>query len=1012
MTGILKKSDIIHRWLARVNARNDSLSPNFLPSKDGNQSNTEHTDNLHEATLKKKESDDDSNQISRNKQALQMERNNTMTPLGPLYFIAKLNAVRDSLLEAPDVQNINDINLEPQCAFVCPRDIFGPNPDVGANPDLTAMTNALGRHESAAEGSPLGNVAAQPSADSSQPRTTPANPDVQGLHPPLTNDLPAGVYDRRPRHKTRPDHYDLKGRISSVQSSAFVATAHIPSPENKKGKKKQDCNHSDEPPKDTSTTLTPAASAASNKKQTVAKGRKRKLNNYENDFRAPNVAADRLSLPANRGVGFLHRARTGNGGLPDLSFSGMDFLSNGTKRPIESDVGEQNNTKKARVDQDSSEKISRYFQSHATEIPKYPGSNPQVNASCQTVGGQAVPEPGAHASIQNAPDSFLRGGSVNPSDSASNISWGRTNQSAAQFHQTVPWASGIRQVNPVLGGAQRTSLLEPQTTTQHAELVTAQEQGRNEVDTSTRHPNDKSGFHDSGPSQVERRKDTMNKETKKFLSDTCVAFESDYTDSSECERSNAVAVGDLYCPSKNGSKLASNSITSDHPVPQASSSSIQQRSTPATTHIPEAVQNSVSASEADHQRQHVDQTGPIMHAIDDDMPGIARSDHVTLNSNVPQLSLTQDRGVTQSFESNERTYQNGVNHIQYQMDIENGALAKNGSLVNGGGQPSMFYYNGTTEPVQLLPSPSGLRDAPATQNMASSVEYQPRPNMFPVTDQTPVVGHATNSYRTLRTVEQSLGNVPQSRPSRTAQAPRSNPIDFQSPMSFGFQKRYEQHASFESNGERILKAVKGQHNQMQFYPKSYAAQPLHANGQNIPAIPVAFSGNGHSHYMIRDTEQTSHSSHLAANNSPYVNGGNFPETPSSTESLYFYNQNSESGQAPEGYSSDFVGQQAAFAPSSITRTDRQNHNMSRYENYTLVSGYTPLPGEGASTLSPSMSWSQNQAPTWTPSFISRHTQPIPASHLNLTKAGFVARQNGMAQTMASLPPRYYPNKLH
>jgi len=107
----------------------------------------------------------------------------------------------------------------------------------------------------------------------------------------------AEKYERRPRHKTRPDKYELK-----VHKTALEKT-HITS------KRKR------------------------HKKTGPA---------LNNDFKAPNVQQDRLTLKPNTAPGIFHRGKASapveRRGLPDLTFSAMEFL---TKRRDINDAQQQ-----------------------------------------------------------------------------------------------------------------------------------------------------------------------------------------------------------------------------------------------------------------------------------------------------------------------------------------------------------------------------------------------------------------------------------------------------------------------------------------------------------------------------------------------------------------------------------------------------------------------------------------------------------------------------------------------
>ena len=98
-------------------------------------------------------------------------------------------------------------------------------------------------------------------------------------------------YERRPRHKTKPDKYELKPEPSKKRSSHHKDTRHRP------------------------------------KRQ-----RRRKSGIVlNNEFKAPNVPQERLTLKPNSGPGIFSKGKASSPvqrrGLPDLTFSEMTFLT-------------------------------------------------------------------------------------------------------------------------------------------------------------------------------------------------------------------------------------------------------------------------------------------------------------------------------------------------------------------------------------------------------------------------------------------------------------------------------------------------------------------------------------------------------------------------------------------------------------------------------------------------------------------------------------------------------------
>jgi hypothetical protein len=102
---------------------------------------------------------------------------------------------------------------------------------------------------------------------------------------------PENKYERKPRHKTRPDKYELKVDQRTVEKGTHERT-------HRKSNRKR------------------------RKKTGLA---------FNHDFKAPNVPQDRLTLKPNTGPGIFHRGKASalveRRGLPDLTFSEMNFLT-------------------------------------------------------------------------------------------------------------------------------------------------------------------------------------------------------------------------------------------------------------------------------------------------------------------------------------------------------------------------------------------------------------------------------------------------------------------------------------------------------------------------------------------------------------------------------------------------------------------------------------------------------------------------------------------------------------
>lgn len=161
-----------------------------------------------------------------------------------------------------------------------------------------------------------------PASDVGYPESLPLKKDIfERL------DVNKDRYDKKPRHKTRTDKYDLK--ISS---------------------KSRDMGEAD------------------TRKKKSSKRRRRKSGLVLNcDFKAPNAAQDRLTLKANSGPGMFHKGRASSPvhrrGVPDLSFTEMDFLSKRQDHhePKQRDLKHARSSKYKEKEKGRAEQISEYF---------------------------------------------------------------------------------------------------------------------------------------------------------------------------------------------------------------------------------------------------------------------------------------------------------------------------------------------------------------------------------------------------------------------------------------------------------------------------------------------------------------------------------------------------------------------------------------------------------------------------------------------------------------------------
>jgi hypothetical protein len=150
----------------------------------------------------------------------------------------------------------------------------------------------------------------------------------------------AEKYERRPRHKTRPDKYELNVHMTALEKT------HI----------------------------------------TLKRKRRKKTGlALNNDSKAPNVQQDRLTLMPNTGPGIFHRGKASapveRRGLPDLTFSGMKFLTK--RRDI--DDAQQPGAKDVQSPKKSSrgtaQEISDFFS--RPQVHDLASQHPRAKASSQ-----------------------------------------------------------------------------------------------------------------------------------------------------------------------------------------------------------------------------------------------------------------------------------------------------------------------------------------------------------------------------------------------------------------------------------------------------------------------------------------------------------------------------------------------------------------------------------------------------------------------------------------------------
>ncbi len=171
---------------------------------------------------------------------------------------------------------------------------------------------------------------ARPIPPNSSSSSASENESRQSL--PLETNMPEcrdgkrGQYDKRQRHKTKADKYEVKT-----------------------GSKSRDVG------------------MPGNGKQRSSKRRRRKSGLVlNNEFKAPNVAQDRLTLMANGGPGMFHKGKASSlvqrRGLPDLTFPEMNFLNKRQSHPeaLQQD-GKDRRPKSKKKEKEKTQQISHFF---------------------------------------------------------------------------------------------------------------------------------------------------------------------------------------------------------------------------------------------------------------------------------------------------------------------------------------------------------------------------------------------------------------------------------------------------------------------------------------------------------------------------------------------------------------------------------------------------------------------------------------------------------------------------
>ncbi|ODH48102.1 hypothetical protein GX48_05788 [Paracoccidioides brasiliensis] len=906
---------------------------------------------------------DESNQVP------QIEREEYFTISELLAFIATMNADKEARKDATTAQNLNKITRESQ-HMPC------------AHPQSTT---------------------AQSPVTLSQPDTTVANRDSRNFNPPVPNEMPRSAYDRRPRHKTRLDKYELKGIGPSTMPSNSTGVAGTSSA--LKGGKKRNGINTKNTPKDTSALLTSPDSAGVIKKPEVRRGGKGKDNSLVNNFKAPNVGQDRLSLPMNPGVGFLNKARVGRG-IPDLSFSGMGFLSSSTKRPSESEPNEQTRTKRAREGNDSGETISQYFSRHPEAQPlpnlstvegcsqrasqplsNFP-SNPKLNSNHSGGTDPAPPEQNIHSFVSNIPASSFRDASVNPAESTSNPLRRQINQPTTWLSQAGFRAPGSSHESGPAWDPTNIAILDHYgRVLQHtAKLLSHKNRLQINAEVEKEYPMSKL-ISQTPIKRGAREEEAVIKEQNRFLSQFCSVFESDYTASSdiaeECDDLNA-ANGASSKDEINFPAPASFSWEGTH-LPAAPGDIPRSPSPGERSRIPKEKQPSVSSSNSNHQVA----TDPAS------------------NTNAHQLSMHGRHSPSESFSS---SVSRAINTGQHSSRAEPNSNAHELEQNRASGAIQMSVLPSSKSNHQLI-----------RQNLENPIQYQREPDMgneIPVAHQATVRGHSNArdfndcNFEANRAthVEQNSGNptCPQLWSTRgPSPIHHSNAQGQTDCIPHGSMRLDEGQTGSVINREpghnsiRVINPI-----QNNIHPSSHSAQLLYSKGQDTSKRAFTANGSSPSHSITRNTEWPLYA---------HANGESHPETPtSSIRSGRSNNQNFDADWVSENHPARFVGQHPPLYQFCNNQNGHQNSNSLQCEGRLTATGYIQATPRSAFTILSNAPWRHHHITTWTSSHTTYPSQIVPHLHSNFTHPGLFPLVNKvMSPPPNSLTlPFSHPNRLH
>ncbi|OJD24606.1 hypothetical protein ACJ73_04031 [Blastomyces percursus] len=837
-----------------------------------------------------------------------------------------------------------------------------------------------------------------------------SNHDSKSSNPLLSNVISRGSYDRRPRYKTRPDRYVLKDTHPSATASASGTksrkSSQIHNVVENLPKSTRDSSFlptstgANQPPGTATTTgkITPVTtvshrppislgSSTDNEKEKVHKGKKRrKENRFKHSFRAPNVIRDRLSLPVNRGVGFLNRARVGHSGVPDLSFSGMEFLTNGVKRPSETDPTIPNHAKRVKEDEDQG-RISRYFSKQTAEplireasqafarqhntLPLHLevdaiGSAGTEPPASQLIADFVVPKAGAR---------LLSEASLNPSRSTSNRLLRQANPPRDWPPQDVVGKLDNRCTMLVAAKTARNIAMLDQCrmAVQHAaQMVSHEDRVLIDAEVKRDYPIAKlvSGF---SLQQTERAIEKMIKSENQVLAEICTLFDSGSENaglSDAFEGAQGAGSGNGIASSAPGLHL-SESLTT-HPT---SNTFQRQPPFPTIKDSPKAHQNTASSSDPSQYQSSANEcnaTSPASHILTSDAT-TSRQPHV-------QALSGDDEGASQQ--------EGTLGSVQLPvpiLDPTHELAAK--SMTNLAQWQSGQNVNDVISVVD--PSVSiGLNNIHPSNNCGSESNQAWHLELDTGKPQSPFLQNATKPGQPYK---------PEIGPSTNEKCLNSS-VDAAGSMVSSAQCPSPMRA--ESIRNRLVPQ------------QPYATRPLSSTGLMVSANPLTANAEG-PYSGTRYTEQAN-SQHLSTNHLSSVNSGDRPTTPALSLLSGFSNiQSCDTGWVSESHPARHIEQHLRFDPSNIQYRHRQLDFLHATPSSPTVRRTSTAP-RSSRTVTSTTPWYDNQTMPWAPSSAIQNTQPIFNSHPHFVHQGLFPKSYEFCS--APFPPSSlpfsHPNKLH